>query len=231
MFYFNGTRKPDFRNIQRIDYDSYWNHRGVNINKKLKEREMTMMGLIAPGSLVYDVGCGSSRLPLELAKKGCEVCVADISPVILQEFTKHAIKTEKIDLTSITSMAVKGRYDYIILSEVLEHLSNPEEVITAYSAHTDFFLLTVPNSAFYRYRLHLMFVGRFFTQWAFHPSEHLRYWSSSDFRDWIGAMGLRLIRATPVNGLTLLGIPLYRWWPNMFAHQIVYMCRTSASRS
>lgn len=224
MFKFNGTRKPDFKNINKIDYDNYWRQRGVKINSKLKEREEIIFDKIPTQSKILDIGCGSSRLPLDLKEKGCNVVVSDISPVILDEFTKLNVKTIVMDLEKTSSLENIGQYDYIILSEVLEHMYNPEEIIDRLSSHTKYFVLTIPNSAFYRYRIHLMFFGRFFTQWVVHPSEHIRYWSHKDFLDWIKDMGLKLQKSESSNGLYFLGLPIYKWWPNMFGHQIVYIC-------
>jgi len=89
------------------------------------------------------------------------------------------------------------------------------EKITNYS---DNFLISVPNSAFYRYRIGLMFAGRFFTQWAKHPAEHLRFWSHKDFLDWLLARNLKIIKIKSSNGPRFLR----DFWPNMFGHQICY---------
>lgn len=228
MFYFPNTRKPDFRNIKSIDYNLYWKERGFALNKKLKEREEIILGLIPSDSKVLDIGCGNSLLPVALKKQGSEVSVADISVEVLKGYSKFDIGGVVLDLEKINQFENNlEHYDYIILSEVLEHTKNPEEIINVLSSHTDNFLLTIPNSAFYRYRFHLMFFGRFFTQWVYHPSEHLRYWSHSDFLDWIKAMNLDLVKSESSNGFTLFGIlpVLKNLWPNMFGHQIVYFCR------
>ncbi len=223
MFHFNGTRQPDFRNIEKIDYDAYWKHRGFVINKKLKEREVIILNEIPANSRVLDVGCGNSLLPVRLKEKGAMLEVADISTIVLDGFAAHGITSVQLDLEKISSLKLSKTYDYIILSEVLEHLTNPEDVLEALKSHTKKFVLTIPNSAFYRFRLHLMFFGRFFTQWVYHPSEHVRYWSHSDFKDWLAARGLRLLKSEASNGLSILSLPLYRWWPNLFGHQICYI--------
>jgi len=82
----------------------------------------------------------------------------------------------------------------------------------------------LPNSAFYRYRIGLMFKGRFFTQWLYHPSEHLRYWSHIDFLDWLKALNFNIIEFKSSNGPFLKNI-----WPNMFGNQICYLVKTGLS--
>lgn len=226
MFYFPFTRKLDYGNLERIDYDEYWKKRGFEINKKLKEREVIMLEHIPAGSRVLNAGGGNSRLSLDLAEKGCEVVVGDISPIVLEEFRKRGVPTMSLDLEDSSSLInMKSQFDYIILSEVLEHMKYPEEVVRALAPHTRYLFLTVPNSAFYRYRIHLLVFGRFFTQWAHYPSEHLRFWSYSDFKDWLKALKLELVKTYPSNGFSLPGMPLYKWFPNLFCHQPCYLVK------
>lgn len=210
--------------MARIDYDAYWRDRGFEINRKLKERELIMLSRLPAGSSVIDIGCGNSLLPVKLKEKGLDVAVADISSVVLDGFRTHGIEALRIDLESADGIKLPRSYDYVILSEVLEHVKNPEEILLALKGYAGKFFLTVPNSAFYRYRLHLMFEGRFLRQWVHHPSEHVRFWSHSDFLEWLGALGFTVEWSGASNGLDILGFKLYERFPNLFGHQIVYLC-------
>ncbi len=227
MFYFAGTRKPNFSDVKKIDYNDYWTHRGFVINKKLKEREEIIFDYIPKGSRVLDVGCGNSLLPIKLKKKGVVVEVADISEIVLRGYGAHGIPSVRVDLEKPADIRLNTKYDYIVLSEVLEHLTNPEEVVAVLKKSAKNLIITIPNSAFYRFRLHLFFVGRFFTQWVYHPSEHVRYWSHVDFLDWLFSRGLAVIKSEASNGLKLFGLPLFRIWPNLFGHQICYFVKTN----
>lgn len=227
MFYFAGTRKPNFSDIKKIDYNDYWAHRGFVINTKLKEREEIILNFIPKGSKVLDIGCGNSLLPVKLKEKGVAVAVADISDIVLKGYGAYGIVSVQVDLEKPLEIVLNKKYDYIVLSEVLEHLTNPEEVVAVMKKNAKNLIITIPNSAFYRFRLHLFFVGRFFTQWVYHPSEHVRYWSHTDFLDWICSRGLTLIKSEASNGLKLFGLPLFRIWPNLFGHQICYFVKTN----
>ena len=227
MFYFAGTRKPNFSDIQKIDYNEYWNRRGFVINAKLKEREIIILDFIPQKYRVLDVGCGNSLLPIKLKEKGVSVEVADISDIVLKGYGAQGIESVCVDLENPSDISLKGKYNFIILSEVLEHLTNPEEVVAVLKKSTDQLIITIPNSAFYRFRLHLLFCGRFFTQWVYHPSEHVRYWSHTDFLEWLVSRGLTVTRSEASNGLSILGIPLFRFWPNLFGHQICYFVKTN----
>lgn len=213
----------------RLDYTTYWGQRGFSINKKLKEREVIMRDHIPEGSAVLDIGSGNSRLPLVLKERGCDIEVADVSSAVLEGFKEHGIPSRVLDLDKVRDVSFPKTYDYMILSEVLEHTMNPEEILATLSPHTRRFLLTVPNSAFYPFRFTLFFGGRFFRQWAFHPSEHVRFWSHTDFLDWLSVQGLSVEWSIPSNGLSMKGtMPwLKNVWPNLFGHQIVYQCKTN----
>jgi methionine biosynthesis protein MetW len=228
MFYFSNFSKKGFDHIQSINYDAYWKDRGFEINKKLKEREVIMFNEIPERSKVLDVGCGNSLLPVRLKeKKSCDVAVGDISSVVLEGFKKLGITTYSVDLEKTDTLTFPATYDYIVMSEVLEHTRNPEDILQTLRKYTKTFLLTVPNSAFYRYRIHLMFTGTFLRQWVHHPSEHVRYWSHTDFLMWLKALGLDVKYSHASNGFSLFGIKLYKFFPNMFGHQIVYVVSTS----
>jgi methionine biosynthesis protein MetW len=222
MFYFEGTRKPNFKDIKSLDYDSYWKFRGFSLNKKLKERELIILEAIPADSVVIDIGCGNSLLPVKLKEKGCSVSVGDLSSIVLDGYREQRINGQKIDLSNTENIKLEQKYDWVIMSEVLEHLAYPEVVISNLKNYTRNFAITIPNSGFYRYRIHLFFFGRFFTQWAYHPSEHLRFWTHTDFLDWLQAMGLRVRSTKASNGLNLFGLQLFQWWPNLFGHQICY---------
>lgn len=220
MFYFSGSRKPDFRNIKKSNYDDYWRVRGFSMRDKLMARENIFMDWISPGSKVLDIGCGNSRLLYELIQqKKCQVKAMDISLLVVEGLGKEGIPGETVDIES-ANFSVSGQYDYIIASEVFEHMRDPEILIDKLKVQTKYLVLSIPNSAFYRFRLGLLLKGRFFTQWRHHPSEHLRYWSHKDFLDWLEAMGLEVVKYKASNGFELKHV-----WPNMFGHQICYLTR------
>ena len=220
-------RRPDFSKVRNLDYDAYWEERGWEIAASLKPREEIMLEMVPSGARVFDVGCGNSLLPVRLREKGAHVTVGDISSKVLDGYRKLGIEAIELDLEDVSMIRFDRRYDYIVLSEVLEHLRNPEEVMAMLAPHTERFLITVPNSAAYIFRYGLLVRGRFFTQWVYHPSEHLRYWSHTDMLDWLGAVGLDVEEVRVADGFTLGGLLLFlpRLWKNLFGYRMVYRCR------
>jgi methionine biosynthesis protein MetW len=227
MFYFHGTRKPNFKNISNLDYNKYWDYQCPGLRDKLREREYIFIDLIKKNSKVLDIACGMSPFLIKLKeKKGCEVTAYDISSRAVEEQKKHGIRAEVNDISS-PDFNPREEFDYVVMSEIVEHLVFPEKLINFLKRRTKYFLISLPNSGFYRYRWGLLFNGRFFTQWAYHPAEHLRFWTHIDFIDWLDALGLRVEKSVVSNGLNIGPIKLYNLWPNLFGHQIVYLCRAN----
>lgn len=223
MFYFHGTRKPNFKKVSKDIYGDYWKDKGSAMRSKLMEREYVFMDWIKPSSRVLSIGCGNSRLLYELrAQKQCHVFGIDIDRGVVDGLQSKGIGAMVADIARddfTLNDLFQERFDYVVMSEILEHLVLPERLIEKINPFTEYIVISVPNSAFYRYRTGLLFKGRFFTQWAQHPAEHLRYWSHIDFQDWLEAQKVRLIEACASNGPKILR----DIWPNMFGHQICYL--------
>lgn len=223
MFYFTGTRKPNFKDISQDIYADYWKATGSQLRSRLMEREVIFLDWIKNDSSVLSLGCGNSRLLFELKKqKNCQVLGADIENSVVEGLKKQGIDAMQIDLTDKNLNLEKildKKFDYVILSELLEHLAMPEELILKLKNLGNNLIISIPNSAFYRYRMGLMFSGRFFTQWAKHPSEHLRYWSHLDFLDWLEALGFKVVQVRASNGFNIFK----NLWPNLLGHQICYL--------
>ncbi|MCD5381989.1 MAG: class I SAM-dependent methyltransferase [Candidatus Pacebacteria bacterium] len=223
-------RKPDFPANGQFDYNAYWETRGWKIAKGLKPREQLIYSAIPAGARVIDIGCGNSRLPVALKEKGVAITVADVAPKVLEGYKTFGISGHQIDLTAIEQHTLTETYDYIIMSEVLEHVANPEEVILILKQYTRQFVITVPNSAAYLFRFGLMFKGRFFTQWVMHPSEHVRYWSHLDFMDWLTAMGITVTTVSVTDGFTFRGLLpwLPNLWKNFLGFRMMYVCEVKS---
>lgn len=227
MFNSPWIRKPDFSKIRKMDYDEYWRFRGFAIAKKLKPREKIILNLIPSDSSIADLSCGNSLLPVKMKERGNKVLVTDISGLVINEYKKFGLEGKIINLEDINSIHFDKKFDYIILSEVLEHLRNPEEIIEKLKNYTEYFIITVPNSAAYQFRFGLMFRGRFFTQWVYHPAEHLRFWSHIDFLDWLKAMGLETKKNVVSEGFSFRGRLnwLPKIWKNFLGFRMIYLCK------
>lgn len=109
----------------------------------------------------------------------------DISQAAVNRARSRSINAKPLPIDSMVGGTHDIGFDYVIMSEVVEHLPDPEDfLVTAWSLAEKAVVVTFPNIAYWPHRLRL-FLGRFPRQWANHPGEHLRFWSIPDFKHWL----------------------------------------------
>lgn len=214
---FNSIGRPQKPLLLSMNYDEYWRVRGFTDSLHLRYQIMTEA--IEPNSTVLDMGCGDGLFLEYLAKiKGISGYGVDVSQEAVNLARARGIEAEAAD---IQGWDIEREYDYIVLSEVLEHLAYPEDVIAkARKRFRKAILISVPNIGYYRHRLRLLF-GRFPIQWGWHPAEHLRYWTVMDFIAWVSEFGLSVAAIRASTGTPVL----CRCLPNLFGKQVVFVLR------
>ncbi len=200
-----------------IDYELYWQER---LHGGLHPRFLIIEPRIAPGTRVLDVGCGDGLLLRYLREcKQIHGVGVDVSATAVARARASGVDARVGSLGSSGAIGPAETFDHVILSEVIEHVADAEGMVRlAWAATAGTLWLTFPNIAYFPHRLRLA-LGRFPVQWVVFPGEHLRFWSLSDFREWLASVDLPPPEILPSNGLTVGG--LHRLWPNLFANQIV----------
>jgi SAM-dependent methyltransferase len=82
--------------------------------------------VIPPGSKILEVGCGEGLLLNELAKVGFSVYGIEPSKTASERARRQGLK---VITGHFPSEALTGPFDIVILSHVLEHLSDPGKII------------------------------------------------------------------------------------------------------
>lgn len=119
---------------------------------------------IKPGSVVLDFGCGSGHVARALKEKNCRVYGIDqyVMENAQQYFTQYY--TYDINDPAFLPPLPPETVDYIVLLDVVEHLSNPEiflkKLRETYSAQEPIIIVTTGNVAFALVRLSLL-IGSF----------------------------------------------------------------------
>lgn len=183
--------------------------------------------LVEAGSSVLDIGCGDGKLLRYLAReRGATITGIEIS--------RNAVDLAKaqgvpVTLGNVTQddFQLTEQYDYIIMTDVLEHLHNAEEVMSKLRGRFRKSLLVgLPNSGFIVDRLRLLF-GRFPKQWHLHPSEHVRFWTLSDFVFWCGQLDFKVeaYHGVQIQFSEFLPKLFWRWYPRLFSRKIIYVLK------
>lgn len=204
--------------LKRMDYDDYW------IDKapfKFSGRYPVFAEIIEENSTLFDIGCGNgATLKFLIEKKNIRGEGVDISHEAIKVARSKGIEAFVADIGT-PEFQITKEYDYIIISEVLEHISNPEDVMEKVKGKFNKMLIvSIPNIGHYMHRLRLLF-GHFPIQWAFHPSEHLRFWTVKDFKKWVSDLGFKIFGMR-----THSGVPFLRkCMPSLFADSIVFLLK------
>ncbi len=208
--------QPDYK-LVASDYDKYWEHRPL---MGVEPRFVIIGERVDAKSTCLDVGCGDGALLNFLSqKKQVEGLGLDISSVAVEKARARGIAAKVQHLEDFCGQNPSAQFDHVVISEVLEHVPNPENFVNlGWQLCRKTLWLTFPNIAYLPHRLRML-TGKFPVQWVVFPGEHLRFWSLPDFRYWLS----RLEMPAPVfyhsNGIILFG--LHKLWPNLLANQIV----------
>ena len=117
---------------------------------------------ITPNSNVLDIGSGSGELTRQFAQQGCQITTIDReNPTSSHDWNNFF----KCDLDKDPLPALPEHFEFVLLLDILEHLSEPEAFVSKlyqrFGAKPDMqFLATTGNVAFLPTRLGLLF-GRF----------------------------------------------------------------------
>lgn len=147
---------------------------------------------------ILDVGCGRAALSEAIKSKGYMVWGIEINEDAVSIACKRINKVIQADLTNLEAVAsLIGdiKFDYVIFSDVLEHLPDPHSVLRAY---IDFLkkggvvLVSVPNVAGWSNRLALLF-GKFeYTDTGVMDRTHVRFFTFRTARELVEGAGCNI---------------------------------------
>lgn len=213
------------------DYNEYWDRRG-DITE-VHSRWRISCANIPDGASVLDVGCGGGEFLnyLRGSRPHCRLTGIDVSEKAVRRAQARGIDAFRIDSDW---PIMSKQYDYVTCLEVLEHVAHAEELLhNLMRAAGVAAIVSVPNVGFIGCRIRLGIFGRFpTTLCVFHIREHVRFWTTRDFHEWIESCGYSLSAQGAQHGIW----PLYRWFPSVFASGMVYIVerkgwRDSVSRA
>lgn len=222
---------PDTARVGAVDYDVYWDNKAQTglggLSPWRLRRAQTFGAVLAPGDRVLDLGVGDGALLKWLIdERAITGAGLDVSPKAVDFCRAMGLDVRLADINQPIEAVVRGhfgeaeasRFDYIILSEIIEHLPDPETLLRGLAPFArKGLLVSIPNTGFHQHRLRLLF-GRFPLQWVVTPGEHLRFWTRADFHWWARQLGLPVLRDFPYQGT-----PIFRQlWPGLFAAAFVY---------
>jgi glycosyltransferase involved in cell wall biosynthesis len=189
---------------------------------------------VPPGATVLDIGAGPRGLARELAKKGCGTAVVDRVP---PREACPGVEVFVQDLDQPPAFDV-GRYRYLLLLDVIEHLRDPEVFLerlrSRFTYEPKTLVLTTANVAFVTQRLMLL-LGQFnYGRMGILDRTHTRLFTFGSIRRLLADTGFRVtrVRGVPAPFPKVLGpgrlgrlaialnLLLIRLSKSLFAYQI-----------
>ena len=208
--------------LDNKDYENYWESRKIQertgLNSFQRKRAGFAVGFLEEGSVIMDIGCGNGAVLTYIneQKPMKKLIGVDISKRALEIAGQKGAETILLDISKESNWDRLPSADYIFLFEVIEHLSNSEEILKkSLSLAKKGIFFSVPNTGFFTHRLRLLF-GRFPLQWKVSPSEHLRFWTVRDIKWWLKKIGFKNYILKSYEGVPLLN----KIWPSFFGQGI-----------
>lgn len=181
--------------------------------------------LLEPNSTVLDVGCGDGGLlanlvcdrnikcaGIELDQELVLDCVCQRLPVI-QHDVEHGL----------ADYADKS-YDYVILSQTVQTVKNPEKVFAELLRVGRKVIVSFPNFAHWRCRAQLFFGGNAPVTgqlpFSWHNSPNIHCLSLKDFDQFCEKLDVKVEKRIPLIKRRLSPV---RFAPNLFAEQVIYI--------
>lgn len=172
---------------------------------------------------IVELGCGKGSILLTIAQSlgAKEIYGVDVNEEALEEAQAKGIKVAKVDLNKDPLPFPSNFFDIVLMQEVIEHLTNPDNAIEeAYRTlkPKGYFLISTPNLAWWVNRLALLFgyqpywtecstrfnVGKFRRNATEPLSGHLRLYTLKALQELVSIHGFNIVSA---KGLTYDNVP------------------------
>jgi methionine biosynthesis protein MetW len=184
---------------------------------------------IEPGSTVIDLGCGEGDLLQHLiARKGVRGTGIELNEEKVARCIEKGLSVLQGDIGAEVHDYPEGRFDYVILSQTLQQVYQPDALIRAMLRIGRRGVVSFPNFSHWQIRLQLLFSGhapvsrQLPYQWFDTPN--IRVITLKDFRTFVKDVGLEVLREAAINTHTQDRYgSIVEWFPNLRATYGIFM--------
>lgn len=201
------------------------------VKHKIRYDLEIISNLIKPNSKVLDIGCGNGEL-LEYLKKtknidgrGLEISQAQVSHAL-----SRGISVIQGDAENDLTFYPNRSFDYAILSQTIQATHRPKEILQEMLRIADYAIVSLPNFAHIKNRLHLLFKGTMPVnknipfQWYDTPNIH--FCSVDDFEKLCFDLGFSVERKIFLtNKHRLISFFGHKFIGNLFAQYGIFLIK------
>jgi len=197
----------------------------------LGRRDYAIIGdIVAPGSLVLDLGCGEGELLEWLsANKGVKARGVEKSSARVQRAIARGVSVYQGDIDGGLADYPDQAFDYVILSQTLQETVYPRKVLREMLRVGRRAIVAFPNFGHWRVRLSTLTSGRAprtaLFPYAWYESPNIHWLTVQDFEELVSLEEMAVERRYFLAGqrkVTLL--------PNLMAEVAVYLVGSSAKK-
>ena len=181
--------------------------------------------LIEPDSTVLDIGCGDGELLANLTvDKNIKGKGIELTQGLVLACVNRGLSIIQRDVERGLEDYADKSFDYVILSQTVQTLKNPEKVLNELLRVGEKVIVSFPNFAHWRCRAQLSFFGRApVTErlpFSWYDSPNLHILSLKDFDRFCKKLGVRVEKRIPLAKGRASPV---RFAPNLFAEQVIYV--------
>lgn len=193
----------------------------INFNKSPHSPHSIIFNLIKKNKIVLDVGCNYGLLGKKLLEKQVITDGVDINKKALFRAKLFYRNTFLRDLYEPDLKIKNNKYDYIVFSDILEHLPRPDLLLKnskKYLNKNGKIIVSIPNVARFEIRIKLL-LGNFDYSPGILSQDHLRFFTRKSAIKMLEDCGYRVNKIIP----TGLG-HMVKIFPSLTAFQNVFLC-------
>ncbi len=199
----------------------------------LREDIQIIYDMILPNSTVLDLGCGDGTLLKKLMdEKGVKAQGVEKDANSIYLCIEKGVPVIQADLDLGLQDFPPNSYDYVILSQTMQLLNNPQELIKEMLTIGKIGIVSIVNFGFWQYRINLLRYGRLslssVNEPLFNKNINIKLLTLNDFLQFIAALNLTICDSVYLQNPRFC--KKFKWFPpSLFCQYAVFkLTRTAA---